>query len=477
MSPPTTLIASRYRILRELGRGGMGVVYLVEHVHTGDHLALKLLLTQTHATPEIIERFKREARAPARIKSEHVVRVTDADVAPELGGAPFLVMELLDGEDLEKLVQRDGALPPATVVRMLSQASIALEKAHAIGITHRDLKPENIYLHRRENGETIIKLLDFGISKLTGDGNEIAQAGLTKTGAMMGTPLYMSPEQALGRTTLGPPTDLWALGLIAYRLLTGDVYWKADTLAHLMVRIISEPMPPPTQIAPVVLPAAFDAWFARSCARDPAERWPGARAQVEALAWALGVPLDARTSSPSSPSSPSLPPRVPSTPDIASRPSLGGTTAAGAVAQGVVATGAPKRGSTTVILLAGALLMVGVGGTAAVVSGVFNRSAASPELTPTSGAPSQEATSTPPKKLIAVEKTNEVVGSSTPSPPESTSVSSTAPAAEPSVKTKKVPVATGVLAKGGGAPSHVVPSAVPPPPASTSAGKFNPSAP
>ncbi|MDB4997164.1 MAG: Serine/threonine protein kinase PrkC, regulator of stationary phase, partial [Myxococcaceae bacterium] len=139
-----TIIASRYRVLKELGRGAMGVVYLVEHAHTGDQLALKLLIGHAGCNPDAVARFKREARASARIKSENVVKVVDADVAPELGGAPFLVMELLNGSDLEKHLAQRGRLSFEEVVTYLGQAGRALDRSHAAGIVHRDLKPENI---------------------------------------------------------------------------------------------------------------------------------------------------------------------------------------------------------------------------------------------------------------------------------------------------------------------------------------------
>jgi serine/threonine protein kinase len=289
MIDTTVPIASRYRIVRELGRGGMGIVFLVEHVHTGDHLALKVLLQHSGASSAVIERFKREARAPARIKSENIVRVTDADVAPELDGAPFLVMELLDGKDLEKTIEELGAQPFDVVLGWMRQAARALDKAHAQGIVHRDLKPENLFLHQREDGSSVIKILDFGISKiLEPDGGAIEEASLTKTGAIMGTPLYMAPEQAQAKVELiGPPTDQWALGLITYRLLTGQVYWSATTMAQLMLQIVIEPMPPPSTRS--ALPAAFDEWFARACDRDPGRRFRTVSAQVEALAVALGL--------------------------------------------------------------------------------------------------------------------------------------------------------------------------------------------
>ncbi|AUX43679.1 uncharacterized protein SOCE26_051310 [Sorangium cellulosum] len=285
------LIGFRYRILRELGRGGMGVVYLVEHTHTGDQLALKVLLAHSGANPETVERFKREARAPARIRSEHIVKVTDSDVAPELGGAPFLVMELLNGQDLEKLLKVRQRLEPIEVITILMQVARALDKAHGMGIVHRDLKPDNIFLHEKEDGSTIVKILDFGISKLGGEGlGGIEQAGLTQQGSLIGTPLYMSPEQARGdAANVSPACDVWAIGLIAFRLLTGRHFWTARTLAELIVQIMNEPITSASLRFPGVLPPAFDPWFARSCDRNPTSRWASIGEQAQALGVALGI--------------------------------------------------------------------------------------------------------------------------------------------------------------------------------------------
>jgi serine/threonine-protein kinase len=265
----------------------MGAVYLVEHVHTGEQLALKLLLGHAGAQSEAVERFKREARAPARIRSEHVVRVTDADVAPELGGAPFMVMEALNGADVEKLLSERGPLPADEVVWILSQIAGALDKAHALGIVHRDLKPENLFLHTKEDGSAIVKILDFGISKMHESG--IESAALTQTGAMMGTPLYMAPEQVRGRSEeMGPPTDMWALGHIALHLLTAQTYWRATTIGELMIQIAIDPITPPSARFPNVGPR-FDAWFLRSCDREPSQRWRSVSEQVAALAQSLDV--------------------------------------------------------------------------------------------------------------------------------------------------------------------------------------------
>jgi serine/threonine protein kinase len=161
---PGLVIARRYRVIGQLGEGGMGSVFLVEHLHTDERLALKVLHGAiVQGAPMALERFQREARVPSLFASENVCRVTDADVAPELGGVPFLVMEHLRGEDLDQLLSRRGRLAPAEAIPLLVQAARALDKAHAIGVIHRDLKPENLFLTERDDGTPLLKLLDFGI--------------------------------------------------------------------------------------------------------------------------------------------------------------------------------------------------------------------------------------------------------------------------------------------------------------------------
>ncbi len=261
----------------------MGAVFLVEHIHTGDRAALKVLHGAASIDPESIERFKREARAPARIQSENVVRVLDADTAPELGGAPFLVMELLSGNDLQKLVAKQGPLSFAEAARILGQVARALDKAHAMGIVHRDLKPENLFLHQREDGTSVVKILDFGISKTMDDVMATGVGQLTRTGAVMGTPLYMALEQALGRRDMvGPGTDIWALGLIAIYLLTGEPYWQGRTVPDILGKVLGNAMYAPSTRWPL-LPPALDAWILRSCARLPEQRFRTAGEQVAEL--------------------------------------------------------------------------------------------------------------------------------------------------------------------------------------------------
>ena len=278
--PP--MIASRYVPLRLIAKGGMGAVYEVEHARTGEHLALKVLLSSVGSSAEELERFKREARASARIKSEHVVRVTDADVAPELGGAPFLVMELLEGADLEREAESDPP-QPATVVDWLRQVARALDKAHGLGMVHRDLKPENLFLTKAEDRPPIVKILDFGIVKMTGEG-----AGATGSGQILGTPKYMAPEQASTQRRVTSAADRYSLGLVAYRLLTGASYYQGDVLS-ILAQVLHDPLELPSQRDPR-FGSAFDAWFLKACHRDPASRFASAAEQIEELSAAIGLP-------------------------------------------------------------------------------------------------------------------------------------------------------------------------------------------
>lgn len=282
-----TLVAGRYRVERRLGQGGMGAVYEVEHAVTGQHLALKVLDPKLATDTVALERFRRESRAPARIDSDHVVKVTDADVAPELGGAPFLVMELLRGESFDELLRRRGPLPPAEALGYLKQIARALDRAHGLGIVHRDIKPENLFLTLREDGSPHVKLLDFGIAKLVeGAGGGHSQ---TATGEVFGTPLYMSPEQTLGKTDqISAQTDVWAIGIIAHKALVGDEPWTAQTLPHLIAQIAYEPLPVPSDRGSDLGPT-FDEWFAHCCAREPKDRFKSVGEAVRELGIALGV--------------------------------------------------------------------------------------------------------------------------------------------------------------------------------------------
>jgi eukaryotic-like serine/threonine-protein kinase len=275
------VIGRKYRPLRLIAKGGMGAVYEVVHANTGEHLALKLMLARSLLTPALVERFRREARIHSSVKSEHVVRVVDADVAPELDDAPFLVMELLAGQDFERIsLERE---PSTTeVVDWMRQLSGALDKAHREGIVHRDLKPENLFLAEREGLPPIVKILDFGIAKMAAEG----AGNSTATGQILGTPRYMAPEQAVGAKRISTAADRFALGLIAFRLLCRRHYFTDDNWARLLRQVARGPISHPSAVGCDRGPA-FDAWFARACALQPGDRFATCVEQVEALARAL----------------------------------------------------------------------------------------------------------------------------------------------------------------------------------------------
>lgn len=269
----------------------MGSVFVVEQLSTGARRALKLMHPALVSSPKLRERFEQEARVGARIPSDHVVAVLSAGI-DDASGMPWLVMELLEGEDLAAAAARRGAFSPPEVVELFEQLGHGLGAAHALGIVHRDIKPENVFLAspRRAGIKYTLKILDFGIAKVA------AEAKSTHT-MSLGTPLWMAPEQARDSAHIGPATDVWALGLLAFWMLTGVPYWLAASaptpvLDHLMRELLHEPLPAPTARADALarrgaIPLAFDAWFARAVARDPAARFSDATAAVHALGAAL----------------------------------------------------------------------------------------------------------------------------------------------------------------------------------------------
>jgi eukaryotic-like serine/threonine-protein kinase len=285
------VIDGRYRVIERLGRGGMGAVFRVQHIHSHEHFALKVLHPNVAADKMMVERFVREARAAAALKSKHVVKIVDAQRDFMLDGAPmpYLVMELLTGSNLESILERRGPLPAGEVVWMLKQVGKALDQAHERGIVHRDLKPENLFIALDDEGEAVAKVCDFGIAKLVGD----SATGLLATGALetapssLGTPMYMSPEQLRDSSAVDARTDQWALALIVFRALKGHEYFSdAKSSGQLMARILVEPIPKPSAKG-LHLGDAFDQWFLKSCAREPTERWPDVAAQVKACIAAL----------------------------------------------------------------------------------------------------------------------------------------------------------------------------------------------
>jgi eukaryotic-like serine/threonine-protein kinase len=291
MLAPGTVFHDRYRVERCLKCGGMGAVSEITDLNTERRRALKTMLPDSVSDPGLRARFKHEATITAQVESEHLVEIFDAGIDAATG-MPFIVMELLKGEDLGELLAHTTRLAPAEVMVLLHQASGALDRTHALGIVHRDLKPENLFVTRRDDGTPRLRILDFGIAKL------LTHSTRWRTTGVIGTPLYMSPEQALGEPGIGPPTDLYALGHIAFTLLVGEAFWEQAARALSAVVLLGKVSQGATETATeraadygVTLPPGFDAWFAKATARVPRDRFETASELVEALAQVLGVPL------------------------------------------------------------------------------------------------------------------------------------------------------------------------------------------
>jgi serine/threonine-protein kinase len=275
------VIAGRYELEGQLGQGGMGSVWRARHLELGYPIAIKLVDPALAQTPEALSRFKAEARAAASLRGAHVVSLLDYGVD---GDTPYIAMELLEGESLRSRLDREGKLPAAEVLSILRQVAKAIDRAHTAQIVHRDLKPENIFL-AQEGRDIVTKVLDFGIAKELALEN--AASSQTKTGTLLGTPYYMSPEQASGRKTVDHRSDIWAIGVIAYECSTGRRPFEDETIGGLVLSICTEEATPASQTGQ--LPLAFDDWYRRSTAKDPRARFQSVLDQIEALGVALGA--------------------------------------------------------------------------------------------------------------------------------------------------------------------------------------------
>lgn len=295
MSPitltPGTIFATRYRVERWIATGGMGAVYEVTHLETDRRRALKVMHPHLIQSDDMRDRFRREAKVAAQIQSAFIVDVFDAGI-DESTKMPFLVMELLQGEELSQCLARVGRFGPEETVNYLWQTALALDKTHRAHIVHRDLKPENLFLHEQEDGPPRIKILDFGIAKLIADASTDGNA--TRS---LGTPLYMAPEQFHSNSSVSPASDIYALGMMAYTMLVGRGYWheeksNSQNIFGVIAQLMQGPSEPPSERAlrqDVELPPSFDEWFAQATAKKPGERFLSATAAIRGLASALDV--------------------------------------------------------------------------------------------------------------------------------------------------------------------------------------------
>ena len=275
---PGTVLLGKYVVEHVLGRGGMGVVVVAQHRQLHQRVAIKFLHPAAMKNADVVARFAREARVLASIQSEHVVRFLDVGTLER--GEPYMIMECLEGTDLSRLVKRRGPLPIEEAVEYILQACEPLAEAHAAGIVHRDLKPSNLYLARRADAH-IIKVIDFGISKLMARDVE-DEGSLTTTSVVLGSPLYMSPEQLRSSKEIDARVDIWALGVILHKLLTGKTPWMADTLAQLCAAILLQAPPKVTEIRPSV-PLALEAVILKCMEKDPDNRYQNVAELAQAL--------------------------------------------------------------------------------------------------------------------------------------------------------------------------------------------------
>jgi eukaryotic-like serine/threonine-protein kinase len=284
------VIAERYELIRELGRGAIGSVWLARHRVLGSYAAVKLIRAEMALHPEARTRFFREAQLSAQLVSSHVVRVLDAGEEVVDGDRqPFIVMELLRGETLGARLERQGVLEPRECATWIMHICRAMSEAHERGLIHRDLKPGNIFIARpRPDEEAVAKVLDFGVAKVP-DALATAEAR-TKTGCILGTPYYMSPEQAQGERDVDHRSDLWSIGVLAFECLTGTRPFAAKAIGPLVALVIAAPIPKPSSKSSQPLPAAIDAFIERALTRERDQRFQSAGELAGALWQAVTTP-------------------------------------------------------------------------------------------------------------------------------------------------------------------------------------------
>jgi serine/threonine-protein kinase len=386
-------IAGKYRVEKVLGKGGMGIVVGARHLGLDEPVAVKILRASMMEVDGMVSRFLREAKAASKIKSDHVVRVTDVDTRDD--GVPYMVMEYLDGIDFSDLRKQKGTFGVADAVGYVLQACDAIAEAHSLGIVHRDLKPGNLFLHSRRDGKRVVKVLDFGISKVDGPGEQ----DTTKTGQMMGSPKYMSPEQMTSMRDADARSDLWSLGAILFEFLCGRPPFVADSTPRICALVLNADPPPPCSLRPD-LPPELEAIILRCLEKDPDRRYADVKALMAALAPYGPAPesstsnptvaaVAARSSLPSAPrvADPTASTVVPALPTPTPTPGSG--QAPTVAAWDATASGeTPPRASRGKRVVAGLAVAALLGVLGALY---FTQRDASPVATPASDAPSTSA--------------------------------------------------------------------------------------